>query len=123
PVPNRIPLIRSTPGPLIALDPLDFPDYLRHREGTATLMVVRVLRAASVLVCLTLGVTWAATFGSIVHIRGHVSDIALDESSGLLYAANFTANRIEKVATATSALGQPYFVGNQPSTLALSPDR
>ena len=27
------------------------------------------------------------------------------------------------MATATSSLGQPYFVGNQPSTLALSPDR
>src|SRR5205085_142811 len=42
----------------------------------------------------------AATFGTVVPIGGHASDIALDESRGLLYIANFTANRIEVMSTA-----------------------
>src|SRR5437899_844221 len=49
------------------------------------------------LVALVLGLiaaSSAATFGTIVPIRGHVSDIALDEGRGVVYAANFTANRI-----------------------------
>ena len=64
----------------------------------------------------------AATFGTIVPIRGHVSDIALDPGRGVLYAANFTANRIEVVSTANLSLQQPILVANQPSTLALSAD-
>ena len=35
----------------------------------------------------------AATFGTVVPIGGEAADIALDETRGVLYIANFTANR------------------------------
>jgi len=81
----------------------------------------RVLALAAV-VSGFIGVAGAATFGTVVPIRGQVSDIALDQTRGLLYAANFTANRIEVVSTANLSLQTPFLVANQPSTLALSPD-
>ena len=37
----------------------------------------------------------AGTFGKVIPIGGHASDLALDEARGVLYIANFTANRIE----------------------------
>ncbi|HXS97876.1 MAG TPA: hypothetical protein VN736_24925 [Candidatus Limnocylindrales bacterium] len=44
----------------------------------------------------------AATFGQVVTtIGGHPSDIALDESRGQLYIANFTACEIDVMSTAT----------------------
>jgi len=46
----------------------------------------------------------AATFGTVVSIGGHASDIALDESRGLLYIANFTANRIEVMSLADRSI-------------------
>jgi len=81
----------------------------------------RVLTAATLIAGLV-GSAGAATFGTVVPIRGHVSDIALDPGRGVLYAANFTANRIEVVSTANLSLQSPILVANQPSTLALSPD-
>ena len=45
---------------------------------------------------------WGATFGTVVPldipVGGHVSDIVLDEPRGVLYAANFTARRIEVIS-------------------------
>src|SRR5437870_232492 len=38
---------------------------------------------------------WAGVFGRVVPIGGQASDIALDEARGVLYIANFPANRIE----------------------------
>ena len=78
--------------------------------------------AVTTLVTGFIGSAAAATFGTVVPIRGHVSDIALDPGRGVLYAANFTANRIEVVSTATLSLQSPILVANQPSTLALSAD-
>ena len=83
--------------------------------------VPRVLTVATLLAGL-IGSAGAATFGTVVPIRGHVSDIALDPGRGVLYAANFTANRIEVVSTADLSLQAPILVANQPSTLALSAD-
>src|ERR1051326_5000090 len=64
----------------------------------------------------------AATFGTVVPIGGHASDIALDESRGLLYIANFTANRIEVMSTAAYSIRTSMNVAPQPASLALSPD-
>lgn len=83
--------------------------------------VSRVVTVATLLAGL-IGSAGAATFGTVVPIRGHVSDIALDPGRGVLYAANFTANRIEVVSTANLSLQSPILVANQPSTLALSAD-
>ncbi len=65
----------------------------------------------------------AATFGTAVPVRGTVSDIALDESRGRLYIANFGANRIDVMNTRDPkfALGTPMLVSKPPSAVALSP--
>ena len=64
----------------------------------------------------------AATFGTVVPIAGAASDIALDESRGLLYIANFTANRIEVMSTADYSIRSSMNVAPQPGALALSFD-
>src|ERR1022692_288175 len=64
----------------------------------------------------------AANFGTAVPIGGHASDIALDESRGLLYIANFTANRIEVMSTADYSIHTSMNVAPQPGALSLSPD-
>jgi len=91
------------------------------RRGLNHSAVRQALSAATLLMGF-IGSAGAATFGTVVPIRGHVSDIALDPGRGVLYAANFTANRIEVVSTANLSLQSPILVANQPSTLALSAD-
>ncbi len=66
---------------------------------------------------------WGQTFGRVVAIGGHSSDLALDEPRGALYVANFTANRIDVVTLATGRVDTSFNVASQPSSLALSPDR
>src|ERR1035438_396574 len=64
----------------------------------------------------------AANFGTVVPIGAHASDIALDESRGVLYVANFTANRIEVMSTADYSIHSSMNVAPQPGALSLSPD-
>src|SRR5438477_11780632 len=64
----------------------------------------------------------AANFGTAVPIGGHASDIALDESRGVLYIANFTANRIEVMSTADYSIRTSMNVAPQPGALSISPD-
>ena len=64
----------------------------------------------------------AATFGKVVSIGGHASDIALDESRGLLYIANFTANRIEVMSLADQTIRTSMNVAAQPGAISMSPD-
>lgn len=63
-----------------------------------------------------------ASFGTVVPIGGHASDIALDESRGVLYIANFTANRIEVMSTADYSIHTSMNVAPQPGALSISPD-
>src|SRR5688572_733094 len=65
---------------------------------------------------------WAGTFGKVVSIGGHASDLALDEARGVLYVANFTANRIEVISLADHSVQRSMNVASQPGALALSPD-
>ncbi len=65
---------------------------------------------------------WGGTFGTVVSIGGHASDLALDEARGVLYIANFTANRVEVMSLATNAIQTSINVAAQPSGVALSPD-
>jgi len=67
--------------------------------------------------------SYAATFGTAVPVRGTVSDIALDESRGHLYIANFGAGRIDVLNTTDPKFGfaTPMLVSKPPSSLALSP--
>ncbi len=41
---------------------------------------------------------WGGTLGRVVPIGGHASDLALDEARGVVYVANFTANRIDVIS-------------------------
>jgi hypothetical protein len=61
-------------------------------------VIGRVLGMAWLLIGLS-GTNLAGTFGSIVQIRGEVSDIALDQGRGVVYAATFTANRIGMITS------------------------
>jgi uncharacterized protein (TIGR03437 family) len=63
-----------------------------------------------------------ASFGTVVPIAGQASDIALDESRGMLYIANFTANRIEVMSTTDYSIHTSMNVAAQPAALSLSPD-
>src|SRR5579863_2794480 len=84
-------------------------------------MLRKFLTLAITGVVLT-GAALAGTFGTVVSIGGQASDIALDEPRGLLYIANFTANRIDVMSLANNTLGRPYSVAEQPGSVALSPD-
>src|SRR3954453_730628 len=64
----------------------------------------------------------AASFGTAVPIGGHASDIVLDEARGVLYIANFTANRIEVMSTADYSIRSSMNVAPQPGAIAISPD-
>ena len=81
-------------------------------------VLFRSLGAAVVLA----GSCLAATFGTVVPLHGTVSDIALDESRGRLYAANFSAYRVEVISTANRAVLAPILVTSPPSGVAVSPD-
>jgi hypothetical protein len=63
-----------------------------------------------------------ATFGNVIPVRGHVSDIAVDTKRNVLYAANFTANEIEVLSLDSQTLQSPIYVAPQPSAVAMSPD-
>ncbi len=65
---------------------------------------------------------WGGTFGKVVAIGGAASDVALDEPRGILYIANFTANRIEQMSLADYSIQSSINVAAQPNSLALSPD-
>lgn len=65
---------------------------------------------------------WGGTFGRVVSIGGEASDLALDEARGVLYIANFTANRIDVMSLATNTVQTSINVGAQPSSIAMSPD-
>jgi uncharacterized protein (TIGR03437 family) len=64
----------------------------------------------------------AKPFGIVVPIGGQASDIALDESRGVLYIANYTANQIDVMSTATYSIKTSINVAPQPGALAMSPD-
>lgn len=64
----------------------------------------------------------AASFGTVVPITGHASDIALDEARGKLYIANFTANRIDVMSTADNVVHTSINIGAQPGSVTLSRD-
>jgi uncharacterized protein (TIGR03437 family) len=64
----------------------------------------------------------AATFGQVVAIGGQAADLAIDEARGVLYVANFTANRIDVVSLGSRSVQTSINVAPYPSSLALSPD-
>lgn len=84
----------------------------------------RWMQVLGVLLALGVGGPMArgATFGQVVAIGGHASDVALDEARGVLYIANFTANRIEVMSLSNGSIQTSMNVAAQPGSLAISPD-
>ncbi|MBI3681849.1 MAG: hypothetical protein HY235_15825 [Acidobacteria bacterium] len=68
------------------------------------------------------GTVFGGTIGRAVAIGGLASDLVLDEARGVLYVANFTANRIEVMSLSDGSIQTSINVAAQPSSLALSPD-
>ncbi|HUK17304.1 MAG TPA: hypothetical protein VLW65_12860 [Bryobacteraceae bacterium] len=64
-----------------------------------------------------------ATFGNVVTtVGGHPADIALDQSRGQLYIANFTALEIDVMSTKDNAIHSSIPLPSHPSGVALSAD-
>lgn len=68
------------------------------------------------------GTAWSGTFGRVVAIGGHAADLVLDEARGVLYIANFTANRIEVMSLADGSIQTSMNVAAQPGSMSLSMD-
>ena len=70
------------------------------------LNMIRSLGFRVVLIAIALSVSaWGSSFfGKVIPIGGHASDIALDEGRGVLYIANYTANRVELMNTADQTI-------------------
>jgi uncharacterized protein (TIGR03437 family) len=64
----------------------------------------------------------AATFGTPVAIGGQGADLALDEARGVLYIADFTANRIDVMTLSDLKVHTSINVNPQPGSLSMSPD-
>jgi uncharacterized protein (TIGR03437 family) len=65
---------------------------------------------------------WGGTFGTVVSIGGEASDLALDPTRGVLYIANFTANRIDVMSLASNTIQTSINVAAQPNSISMSPD-
>jgi uncharacterized protein (TIGR03437 family) len=65
---------------------------------------------------------FTATFGKVVSIGGHAADLALDESRGVIYIANFGAGLVDVMSLSDHKIQRSINVGGQPGSLALSPD-
>ncbi len=76
----------------------------------------------STLVAAFAAAAWGGTFGTVVSIGGQASGVALDEPRGVLYIANFTANRIDVMSLSNDTIQTSINVAAQPSSLAVSPD-
>ncbi|HLK67127.1 MAG TPA: hypothetical protein VKU19_27020 [Bryobacteraceae bacterium] len=63
-----------------------------------------------------------ATFGQVVAINGQAADLALDESRGVLYVANFTAGRIDVLSLSDNTVHTSMHVAAAPASLAMSVD-
>jgi DNA-binding beta-propeller fold protein YncE len=88
------------------------------RKSTRLITVLSIWLAA-----LTLAVpSWGSAIGTPVAIGGHAADIALDEARGVLYIANFTANRIDVMSLGNLSVQTSINVAPFPASIAMSPD-
>jgi uncharacterized protein (TIGR03437 family) len=82
-----------------------------------------ILAVASAATILMTGASLqAGTFGTVVPIGGEAADIALDPTRGVLYIANFTANRIDVMTLSNNTIQTSINVPAQPNSLSVSPD-
>src|SRR5688500_19994658 len=65
---------------------------------------------------------YTATFGKVVSIGVHASDLSLDESRVVIYIANFGAGLVDVMSLSDHKIQRSINVGGQPGSLAMSPD-
>src|ERR1700683_1031396 len=85
-------------------------------------MFRKLLLATLGIAAASIGAAQSATFGIPVAISGEATDLALDQPRGVLYIANFTASRIDRMNLATFKLETPIPVDPYPVSMSLSPD-
>jgi len=85
-------------------------------------MFRKLLLATLGIAAASIGAAQPVTFGIRVPIGGEATDLAIDQSRGVLYIDNFTANRIDTMNLATFQLGAPIMVDPSPVAMSLSPD-
>src|SRR5580704_5665413 len=85
-------------------------------------MLRKLLVVAISGVALAAGIASGGTFGTVIPIGAEAADLALDEARGVLYIANFTANRIDVMSLATNTIQTSINVAAQPSSCSMSPD-
>jgi len=73
-------------------------------------------------IVLMAGATLGGTFGTVVSIGGEAADLALDETRGVLYIANFTANQIDVMSLSNNVVQTSINVNPNPSSISISPD-
>ena len=78
--------------------------------------------ASAAVIMMTAVSAHAGTFGTVVAIGGEAADLALDPTRGVLYIANFTANRIDVMSLSSNTIKTSINVPNQPSSISVSPD-
>lgn len=78
--------------------------------------------ASAAAIILTTVSAYAGTFGTVVPVGGEAADIALDPVRGVLYIANFTANRIDVMTLSNNTVQTSINVASQPSSISVSPD-
>ncbi|MDX2268352.1 MAG: hypothetical protein NW208_09610 [Bryobacter sp.] len=91
---------------------------VNYRQNALMSVVVTLMSA----LCWMVHPASGATFGSRVVISGQTADLALDERRGVVYVANFTANRIEVVSMQSASIVTSFNVAPQPGSLSVSPD-
>src|SRR5260370_39743279 len=101
---------------------------MNRNSGLQSLLsgIRRVAARVGLPALLSSAAVCGATFGAVVPLDisngGHVSDLVLDEPRGVLYAANFTARRIEVISLTDQKEVRKIDVPAQPAAMAMSPD-
>src|SRR5665213_2894144 len=97
-------------------------ETVRKAKNLESIVMLKSYCWKTVLAASLAVAAWGGTFGTVVSIGGEASDLALDPTRGVLYIANFTANRIDVMSLQSNTIQTSINVGAQPSSIALSPD-
>jgi len=75
------------------------------------------------MIALLTQAAWGAgTFGKVVQIGGQSADLALDQTRGVMYVADFSGNRIDVMSLASNTVQTSINVAANPASISLSPD-
>src|SRR5713226_2161795 len=95
---------------------------MRFLSSVRMSRAVLSLLSLAVLFSFFLPAVDAATIGTVVQVRGVVSDLIYDSARNLVYLANVSQNEIDIYSVDQKKLMGSFPTGLQPASLALSPD-